>query len=129
MGGALKAIETGFIQNEIQNAAYAYQKAVEQQDEIIVGVNKFKTDDQIDLDRLTVDPAIEVAQRRRLSAIRERRDPICTSDLLTQLEQVARSDENLIPVLIECVEKDITLGEICDLLRGIWGEYQPPNFL
>ena len=127
MGGALKAIETGFIQNEIQNAAYAYQKAVEHQDEIIVGVNKFKTDDQLDLDRVKVDPAIEVAQRKHLMVIREQRDPIRTTELLSQLDHTARSDDNLMPVLIECVENDITLGEICGLLRSIWGEYQPPD--
>lgn len=128
-GGALKAIESGFIQNEIQNASYEYQRAVEEQNEIVIGVNKFQIDDQLDLERLTVDPAIEADQRTRLAAIRERRDPIKTSELLGQIEQVAKRDENLMPVFIKCVENDITLGEICDLLRNIWGEYQPPKLL
>ena len=129
MGGALAAIEKGYIQREIQNAAYAYQKAVEAQDEVLVGVNKFQVDEQLDLKRLEVDPQIEAQQRVRLMAIRERRDTVKTSELLSQLGSTARSKMNLMPVILACVENDITLGEICNLLREIWGEYQPHNQL
>jgi methylmalonyl-CoA mutase N-terminal domain/subunit len=76
-----------------------------------------------------VDPAIEVNQRKHLMVIREQRDPIRTTELLSQLDKTARSEDNLIPILIECVENDITLGEICGLLRSIWGEYQPSDLL
>ena len=129
MGGALAAIERGYMQREIQNAAYAYQKAVEAQDEVLVGVNKFQVDEHMDLERLEVDPQIEAQQRVRLAAIRERRDAVKTSELLSQLGSTARSKKNLIPVILACVENDITLGEICNLLREIWGEYQPQNLL
>ena len=127
MGGALAAIESGYMQREIQNAAYAFQKAVEAQDEVLVGVNKFQVDEQMDLERLEVDPQIEAQQRVRLAAIRERRDTVKTGELLSQLGSTARSKKNLIPVILTCVENDITLGEICLLLREIWGEYQPQN--
>jgi len=129
MGGALAAIERGYIQREIQNAAYAYQKAVEAQDEVLVGVNKFQVDEQMDLERLEVDPQIEAMQRVRLAAIREQRDEGKTSELLSQLGSTARSNNNLMPIFLTCVENDITLGEICNLLRKIWGEYQPQNLL
>jgi len=129
MGGALAAIERGYMQREIQNAAYAYQKAFEAQDEVLVGVNKFQVDEHMGLERLEVDPQIEAQQRVRLAAIRERRDAVKTSELLSQLASTARSKKNLIPVILTCVENDITLGEICDLLREIWGEYQPQNLL
>ena len=129
MGGALAAIERGYIQREIQNAAYAYQKAVEAQDEVLVGVNKFQVDEQMDLERLEVDPQIEAMQRVRLAAIREQRDEGKTSELLSQLGSTARSKNNLMPIFLTCVENDITLGEICNLLRKIWGEYQPQNLL
>jgi methylmalonyl-CoA mutase N-terminal domain/subunit len=129
MGGALAAIERGYMQREIQNAAYAYQKAVEAQDEVLVGVNQFQVDEHMDLERLEVDPQIEAQQRVRLAAIRERRDAVKTSELLSQLGSTARSKKNLIPVILACVENDITLGEICNLLREIWGEYQPQNLL
>jgi methylmalonyl-CoA mutase N-terminal domain/subunit len=128
-GGALSAIENGYVQGEIQNAAYAYQLAVERGEHIVVGVNAFQVDEQIDLERLRVDPSIEQGQRDRLSALRARRDSQKSSELLTRLEKSARSNENLLPTFIECVENDLTLGEICGLLRKIWGEYQPPAWI
>jgi len=129
MGGALAAIERGFIQREIQEAAYAYQRAVERGAEVLVGINAFQTEEKLQLDRLSVDPVIEEDQRRRLSALRKRRDSVRTSELLTRLESAARGDENLMPLFITCVESDITLGEICGVLRHTWGEYQPKVWL
>jgi methylmalonyl-CoA mutase, N-terminal domain len=129
MGGALKAIERGYIQGEIQEAAYRYQKAVEEKEQIVVGVNAFHTKETIELDRLEFDPAIEEGQRARLSAVRERRDPARVQELLGHLEQAARGTENLMPILVECVENDLTLGEICGLLRSVWGEYQSPSWI
>jgi len=129
MGGALAAIERGFIQDEIQQAAYHFQQAMERGEEIVVGVNAFQVKEQIEMERLTVDPAIEQAQRRRLEALRARRDAARVSELLARLEDAARGAENLMPLFIECVENEVTLGEICGLLRGLWGEYQPPAWL
>ncbi|MFC2054494.1 methylmalonyl-CoA mutase [Chloroflexota bacterium] len=126
LGGALAAIGRGFVQDEIQRAAYDYQQAVESGDEILVGVNAFQMDEEIELDRLKVDLAVEASQRARLEALRAGRDAGRVGELLGHLETNARSKENLIPVFIECVENDITLGEICGLLRGLWGEYEPP---
>jgi methylmalonyl-CoA mutase N-terminal domain/subunit len=129
MGGALPAIEQGYIQSEIQDAAYAFQQALERKDEIVVGVNAFHVDEQIELERLKVDPSIEQAQKSRLAALRAHRDAGRASELLTRLDASARTSENLMPLFIECVENDITLGEICGVLRKLWGEYQPPAWL
>lgn len=126
MGGSLSAIENGFIQKEIQEAAYRYQKGVEKREETIVGVNAFKVEEDLDLERLKVDPVIEAQQHARLAELREKRDNDKISELKTQLEKRAKGDENLIPLFINCVENDMTLGEICGVLRGVWGEYQPP---
>ena len=127
MGGALEAIESGYVQNEIHNAAYQFQQALEEGEEIVVGVNAHVVAEEIELDRLKVDPAIEAAQRVRLDALRVNRDQAKISELLTHVETTARSDDNLMPVFIESVENHITLGEICAVLRREWGEYQPPT--
>jgi len=129
MGGALAAIETGYIQREIQDAAYRNLKDLENGAQIVVGLNAFTTDEMVELERLKVDPAIEADQCRRLAVIRKRRDPVKYRELLAHLERAARSDENLMPLFVECVESDITLGEICRVLRQVWGEYQPPATL
>ncbi|MBN1147461.1 MAG: methylmalonyl-CoA mutase family protein [Anaerolineales bacterium] len=129
MGGALAAIERGFIQDEIQQAAYHFQQAMERGEQIVVGVNAFQVEEQVELERLSVDPSIEQAQRARLSELRARRDGERASQLLSRLESAARGAENLVPLFIECVENDITLGEICGLLRDLWGEYEPPTWI
>jgi methylmalonyl-CoA mutase N-terminal domain/subunit len=129
MGGALAAIERGYMQSEIQEAAYRYQQAVERKEQILVGVNDYEVEEQLELDQLKVDPAIESGQRARLAAIRARRDPQRAAELLGQLEASANSRENLVPLFIECVENDLTLGEICGVLRGVWGEYQPSTWI
>jgi methylmalonyl-CoA mutase N-terminal domain/subunit len=129
MGGAQAAIEQGYIQGEIQEAAYRYQKDLESKQEIVVGMNAFQVDETIELEQLRVDPAIENDQCSRLVALRARRDASKVAELLTSVEQTARGHENLMPILIECVEQDITLGEICRVLRSVWGEYQPPAWV
>jgi methylmalonyl-CoA mutase, N-terminal domain len=126
MGGALAAIERGYIQDEIQNAAYDFQKAVERGEEIVVGVNAFQVDEKVDLERLKFDPALEESQRRRLNDLRQRRDAARVNELLERLETAARGMDNLLPLFIECVENEITLGEICGVLRKLWGEYEQP---
>jgi methylmalonyl-CoA mutase N-terminal domain/subunit len=125
MGGALRAIETGFMQAEIAEAAYAYQRAVERGEAIVVGVNQFQTQRPLQLERLKIDLAIELEQRQRLAALRARRDNAHVGELRTQLEQAARSTDNLMPHILNCVEGEATLGEICNTLRSVFGEYQP----
>jgi methylmalonyl-CoA mutase N-terminal domain/subunit len=102
---------------------------VERGEEIVVGVNAFQVDEKLELERLKVDPSIEIEQRRRLAELRTRRDSTRLSELLTRLETAARGDENLLPLLVECVENQITLGEVCGVLRRLWGEYQPPAWI
>ena len=128
MGGALQSIEKGFMQNEIQNAAYAAQQQIERGEQVVVGVNQFQVEEGLTLERLKVDPAIELGQRERLKALRATRDEGRTNELLGKLVNAARGTENLMPLFIECVENDITLGEICNTLRGVWGEYVAQGF-
>jgi len=125
MGGALKAIERGYIQQEIQDAAYAYQQAVEKQAQVVVGVNKFTTKAETSIETLHVDPAIEQQQRARLAELRQQRDNAKVSEILARIEQAARGTESLMPLFIEAVEREATLGEICKVLRTVHGEYRP----
>jgi len=126
LGGAMNAIENGYLQREIQESAYRYQKAIENNEQIIVGLNAYQTQEKIDMERLPVDPAIEANQRQRLQELRVGRDANRVSELLSQLESSAKSNENLLPLFITCVEQNLTLGEMCGVLRRVWGEYQPP---
>jgi methylmalonyl-CoA mutase N-terminal domain/subunit len=129
MGGTLKAIEQGYIQGEIQDSAYRTQLAIEKDEQLVVGVNAFQSDEKVYLERLKVDPNIEESQRAHLKALRDQRDTLSVSQLLGQLENHARGNENLMPLFIECVESDITLGEICTVLRHVFGEYHPPAWV
>jgi methylmalonyl-CoA mutase N-terminal domain/subunit len=128
MGGAMQSIEKGFMQNEIQNAAYAAQQAIERGEQVVVGVNQFTVEEELTLERLKVDPAIELGQRERLNQLRKNRDQLVADELLRKLKSAAKGTENLMLLLIECVESDITLGEICNTLRDVWGEYKAEGF-
>jgi methylmalonyl-CoA mutase N-terminal domain/subunit len=127
-GGALAAIENGYIQREIQDSAYRHQLALENGDEIVVGLNAYQSDEEVDLDRLQVNPEIEQNQHQRLSQLREGRDNIKVKELLQKVGETSRGSGNLVPLFIKCVENDITLGEICTVLRETWGLYQPPSW-
>jgi len=129
MGGALKAIENGYIQGEIQNAAFTAQRRLESNEDIVVGVNKFTVDEKIELESLKIDPKIETDQHERLAALRANRDAKQAEALLDKLEAAARGTENMMPIIIECVENKLTLGEICGRLRKIWGEYRAPTYI
>jgi len=129
LGGALRAIENGFMQSEIQNAAYDFQKKMESGEEVVVGVNQYKVDEKITLDPLKIDPQIEADQHMRLARLRQNRDNQKVHDLLSHVESCARGTDNLLPVFVECMENQVTLGEVCNVLRGVWGEYQAPAFL
>ena len=126
LGGALAAIENGYMQGEIQDSAYHYQRAVENKEQVVVGVNAFQIQEKMELERLSVDPSIETNARTRLQELRASRDSAKVSELLGRLEATARTNENLMPLFIECVDHDITLGEVCGVLRQVWGEYNPP---
>ncbi len=126
MGGALAAIENGYMQQEIQEAAYRYQKSVEKKESVVVGVNAFEIKEKMELEHLKVDPAIEAGQKAKLASLRQRRDATKVAELMVCLETAAHSNANLMPLFVECVESLMTLGEICGVLRKTWGEYQPP---
>jgi methylmalonyl-CoA mutase N-terminal domain/subunit len=127
-GGALAAIENGYVQNEIHRSAYVAQKKIESGEQIVVGVNAFQSEEPLEIEPFAVDPRAEEQQRARLAALRAKRDQAKVSELLTQLQAAARGDANLMPLFIDCVENDVTLGEICGVLRHVWGEYRPPHF-
>jgi methylmalonyl-CoA mutase N-terminal domain/subunit len=124
MGGMLKAIENGYPQREIQEAAYEYQKAVESQEAVVVGVNRFQTTEAETIPILRVDEKIERNQIERLRAVREKRDSRAAENTLVKLEEAARGTENLLPKILDCVESHVTVGEISHRLRRVWGEYR-----
>jgi len=123
MGGTLRAIEQGFIQGEIQNAAFAYQKAIERGDTVIVGVNRFRMEEDRKIPTFRLDPAIEKAQIERLCQLRAGRDDKLVMERLERLEQAARGQENLMPPILDAAAVYATLGEISDRLRAVFGEY------
>jgi methylmalonyl-CoA mutase N-terminal domain/subunit len=124
LGGMLRAIETGYVQREIQEAAYQYQRAVETGEAIVVGVNRFRAEEETSVETLRIDPSIERAQVERLRALRQRRDAERVEVSLTLLEEAARGTENLLPRILSCVESYATVGEISHRLRHVWGEYR-----
>lgn len=124
LGGMLRAIEIGYVQREIQEAAYQYQRAIENQDAVVVGVNRFQTEAESVIPTLRVDPIIEQQQVDRVGAVRTRRDSTRAANTLSSLEEAARGTENLLPRILDCVEADVTVGEISGRLRTIWGEYR-----
>lgn len=124
LGGMLKAIEQGFPQREIQEAAFQYQKAVEHQEEIVVGVNKFQIEEDTTIPILKVDDSIEKNQIEKVRSVREKRDKTKAENSLANLKSSATTDENLLPKILECVENYVTVGEISNSLRSVWGEYQ-----
>jgi methylmalonyl-CoA mutase N-terminal domain/subunit len=124
LGGMLRAIEQGYVQREIQEAAYEYQKAVETKDAVVVGVNRFQTEETETIPILKVNEAVERAQIERLRALREKRDREKAENALTKLENSAKGTENLLPPILDCVENHVTVGEISNCLREVWGEYR-----
>jgi len=129
MGGALAAIEKGFQQKEIQEAAYRYQMQVENKERIIVGVNEFVVAEEEHPEILRVDPAIGQRQVEKLRRLRATRDNAAVERMLDRIEQAARGTENLVPIMVEAVENRVTLGEISHRLRKVWGEQREPVFI
>jgi methylmalonyl-CoA mutase N-terminal domain/subunit len=124
MGGTLAAIERGFIQSEIHNAAYEYQQSVERGDAVVVGVNKFQQDEKDPPATFRLDPALEAQQIARLRELRASRDAVAIEMRLCALEAAARSSDNLMPHILACAEAYGTVGEISDRLRAVFGEYR-----
>jgi methylmalonyl-CoA mutase, N-terminal domain len=124
MGGMLRAIESGFVQGEIQKAAYDFQRAVESKEQIIVGVNDFIAEEERTIPTLRIEPEIERSQIARLNALRAKRDSAKTQSALAELQRRAATTENLLPAILTAVEAHATVGEISDALRRVFGEYQ-----
>jgi methylmalonyl-CoA mutase, N-terminal domain len=124
MGGTLRAIEAGYIQNEIQNAAFAWQKEVESGARIVVGVNRFRMEEETPIPTFRLDPALEQAQVERLREVRASRDRQQLADSLNRLEAAARGGDNLLPRILEAAASYATVGEIADRLRLVFGEYR-----
>ena len=116
--------ERGRLQREIQEAAYQYQRAVEKQDAIVVGVNKFQSNEIEPIPIMTIDASVEPEQVERVRAVRARRDAEKANAAIASLQQAASGTENLLPRILTCVESDVTVGEISHSLRKVWGEYR-----
>ena len=128
LGGTVRAIERGFQQKEIQEAAYRFQQQVDRQDRIVVGVNRFAAadgDGAPSIPLLRVDPSTETAQRNRLREFRTRRDGSAAGMALDGVERAARGRDNLVAAILQAVESRATLGEISDRLRAVFGAYRP----
>jgi methylmalonyl-CoA mutase N-terminal domain/subunit len=124
LGGTLSAIESGYIQRQIQDAAYRAQMAVDAADSIVVGVNRYTSDEPERIDVFALDPALERAQAERVKAVRDSRDAARWRAALDAVQAAARSSDNLVPPIIAAVEAHATVGEIADTLRGVFGEYK-----
>ena len=130
IGGATAAIETGYYDRVITQGAYEYQKAVDRGDRVFVGVNKFKSDEKVPITAFKVNPEVEARQLARLKALKSRRDNRAVTESLKRIGESAKKDENLVPPLLDAVKNYATIGEICDTLREVWGEWQgKPTFM
>jgi methylmalonyl-CoA mutase N-terminal domain/subunit len=124
MGGMLRAIEQGYVQQEIQRSAYEYQQGVEQQRIVVVGVNEHLLAEERPMDILRIDQRATEAQLEKLSALKRQRDDAQVAAVLERLRKAASGTTNLVPIILEAVECDATLGEISEAMRDVFGEYQ-----
>jgi len=129
MGGTLAAIEQGFIQKEIQNSAYRFQKEIESGDRVYVGINKYTMEEPPPTNLLQVDMAIGEIESTKLTKLRSQRDQAQWQKALDHLREVSATDQNVMPAVIEAVKARATIGEICDVWRDIYGEYRPKEFV
>ena len=127
MGGAVVATEKGYMQREIVESAYKYQREVETKERVIVGVNDFTVEEEVPIQILRVDPEVEKKQVERLGILKNNRDNQKVKAVLNELRNAAEKDENLVPQILNAVKTYATLGEICDALREIYGEYKAPS--
>jgi methylmalonyl-CoA mutase N-terminal domain/subunit len=126
LGGVLPAIEKGFYQREIANAAYKYQKEIEEKKRIVVGVNEYQMDEPVDIPILKMDEKGEERQINRLKKLRKDRNKQKYNRTIKALRKAAEGDENLMPYILDCVHSYATLGETCQVLRDVFGEYEEP---
>jgi len=124
MGGVISAIEKGYFQREIANSAYKYQREIDNKERIIVGVNEYTSEEKQLIPLLRISPDVEKTQLERLKALKNSRDSKRVQQALDRLRSSADSDENLMPTILEAVKSYATLGEICGVLREVFGEYQ-----
>ncbi|HBT50283.1 MAG: Methylmalonyl-CoA mutase, N-terminal domain/subunit [Caldanaerobacter subterraneus] len=124
LGGAVKAIDLGYMQREIQESAYRYQMEIESGKRIIVGLNKFQMEEEPPKNLLKVDPQVEIVQREKIKKVKEMRDNARVEKALKALKKAAEGDDNLMPWILDAVREYATLGEITDVLRSVFGEYQ-----
>lgn len=130
LGGALRAVEEGYINREIQDAAYGTQRAIEKGDQVVVGVNRFHTNEQSTGELLRVDESVRTAQMEALRRLRSERDNAAVQAVLARIDAAARDPQaSLMPRIVEAVETYATLGEICDTLRAVFGEYTPESWV
>jgi methylmalonyl-CoA mutase N-terminal domain/subunit len=124
MGGVIPAIEQGFIQRQIEDSAYDYQMKVENKERIVVGANEFQSTEDIKVPLLRIDPEVEKSQVERVQAVREKRDNDQVQKALSALRQAAQSETNVMPSIVEAVKTYATIGEICDVMREVFGEHR-----
>jgi methylmalonyl-CoA mutase N-terminal domain/subunit len=124
MGGVIKAIEKGYIQNEIGESAYRYQRDVEGKKKIVVGLNQFTVEEAPPSNLLKVKPEVEKIQKEKLLSVKQGRDNDKVKEVLQRLKKTAQGSENLMPVTLEAIKYYTTLGEIADTLREVFGMYQ-----
>ena len=125
MGGVIEAIEEGFFQREIADASFRFQSEVEAGERVIVGVNRYRLEDEAPPEILSIDPALEGQQVQRVQALRARRDSAAVEQRLARLrEAAAREDVNLMPIIVDCARDYVTMGEMCDALREVWGVWR-----
>jgi methylmalonyl-CoA mutase N-terminal domain/subunit len=129
IGGAVDAIEQGYVQREIQDSAYKYQREIEREERVVIGLNKFQVEEEKPTNLLRVDPSVRVDQIERLKALKSSRDETGVQKSLANLKQRAEGNDNLLPHILEAVKTYATLGEICDVLREVFGEYQQVSTL
>ena len=129
MGGAIKAIEKGYVQKEIQECAYTWQREIEKKERIVVGVNQFQVKEGPPQGLLRVDASVGEMQVQKLKTLRSTRDNNAVEQALVHIDTVARGSENVMPAILDAVRVYATLGEICDVLRKVFGEYRPEDML
>ncbi len=129
LGGMVRAIEEGYIQKEIQDSAYSYQKNVEKGETIVVGINKYLMEEEIQKELLKLNPEVEKIQIQKIKRLKAERDNEKVNEILKNIEKTAKGDTNLIPLILEAVKNYATLGEISDSLRNVFGEYKPKTIL
>ena len=127
IGGAVAAIEKGYMQREIVESAYTYQRQMENKEKIVIGVNEFTIEEEAPIKILRIDPIIEKKQIEKLKKIKRGRNNLKVKNALDKVRHAAEHDENLMPVFLHAVQRYATLGEICDVLREVFGEYKAPT--